>query len=226
MNRIPGKNCLALSAIILLALNASCKKEENRAEITALGPLLAAIGYPVYILDGTLNLDYSQSCGSAVQESTGSGSGSGSTSQATYKIDAFYYIDVGKSDFTFNYPLLTANLTMRFKYDPARTSYSFNPLNTVFTQCSTKDSISCDTTGTLLCDTVDGIKCGGVDAFIFTSGSQNIAFQAYTGTIDWSNGLTLNSQNTAIQYSSLEFSMIAENGSIFRGKISCSSPAN
>jgi len=229
------KIALILSLLSLPVLLLSCENDKsNPFESLLFGTAISNAGMYLYSLNGTINGDLNQTCGSVSPVSTSTTtSTTTTTTPSTYKIESYYYIDIAKNPMTFNYPLMTATLVLRYKYDKQQTKFSLNPLNTTFTTCNTKDNINCDTTGTLVCETVDNIKCGGADTFIFTQPAQTvtiggqtynypaISFQAYTGTIDWQKGFTLNSAKTLVKYSKLKFNMVAKDGTGFQGSITC-----
>ena len=231
----------------------ACKKEKNKADVTGMGDgfqnaLFALVSpFPLYTMSGELNLDYTQSCGTVTQDAAATGTtttsgtaaaGKGSdTTSPIYKISSYFMIDTGKSTITFNYPVATAVILTRFKYDQNNTKFTLSPVNTTFTTCKTSDYITCDTGGAFICETVDSIKCGAAETFIYTSKSEyqatnpaglpaySVAFQGYSGTVDWSRGFTLSADNTQVDFADLEFNMVAKDNSIFKGSLKCRRPS-
>ena len=231
----------------LFIVSVSCKNDKNEVEMSGLGStfLNSLYPYPTYILNGDLNQEYNKSCGTATLESGTSTTSTSTTttdsSSSIYKISAYYIIDLVQIPLqilnnSFDYPLATAVINTRFTYDERNRNFSLSPANNIFVNCNTSDYISCDAAGLFTCETVDNIKCGGPEAFIFLSQSNyepvnplglapySIAFQAYVGTVDWTNGLTLSDDKSQVDFSDLKFTMIAKDQSIFEGRIKCRRP--
>ncbi|GIX42326.1 MAG: hypothetical protein KatS3mg129_2059 [Leptospiraceae bacterium] len=142
-------------------------------------------------------------------DSSSSSSDSSSSTQTQYDIDSFYRFKFG--DY----------MQLRYTYDTNRKKYSLVPTTTTISTCNTSDFINCDSSGTGTCETADGVKCGGTKTFIFVGVINPLTFQAVSGTIDWSKGFALTSDNKYVQKANLEFSMVDKNGNVLQGKVYC-----
>jgi len=205
------KSKLLVCIVFVFLLIITCKKQDEKADLTLLG---TGIPGNFYYFEGEINKDITPYCGDVKTSSSSSGSSGSSetTSTTTYDIDSYYLFRFG--DY----------MQLRYTFDTNRQKFTLVPTTTVLSTCNTIDFITCNAAGTRTCETADGIKCGGTKTFIFVGVVNPIAFQAVSGTIDYSKGFTLTSDSKYVQKANLEFNMIDKNGNILIGKIYCYSP--
>ncbi|MBI3395173.1 MAG: hypothetical protein HY042_05015, partial [Spirochaetia bacterium] len=142
-------------------------------------------------------------------------SGSGSTTTTTtYNIKSNYY-------FADNLAYQGQQMVLRYVYSQTRHSYSLSIANTATTTCQTSDGISCDSVGTKTCVTSDSVTCGGANAFIFSIRNPAMTFTGSVGTIDYSQGFSLTTDNSAVNNATLDINMSAADGTLFVGKVTC-----
>ena len=179
---------------------------------------------------GEVDTELTTNCGtaSAVTGSTSSSSNSSDSSSDSgdsssdsdeNAITAFYTF---KWDLPDPFPKFNnATMLLKFVHNKNRDSFGLAPTSTAVQTCPTLDFINCNgTSGTNPeCETIDNLTCGGNQAFIFTSALPAITFEAETGTINWKDGFTISSNN--VTEAKLEFSMLSEDGTIFKGDINC-----
>ena len=227
---------VALCAVTALA---ACDNSDDEAEATMIGPLAdsanlsALAGLNIFYFIGTVDLERTSSCGSASPASTtssstdssdssSSSSSSSSTSSTKFDIDSFWYFQTGEGTFSWD----TGTLTMRFEYNQNKESFTLNPVDASASTCFTADGINCNGSsdnGNPECVTLDNVKCGGEQTFIYTNEDPEFTFQANSGTIEYNRGFNLDDSNEAVSIAKIDFSMIAEDGTIFQGKADCRS---
>jgi hypothetical protein len=202
---------LIIVFISLNILNLYCKKQDEKVTLSILG---TGITGNYYYFEGEIDQDITPYCGDVKTSSSGStssssGSSSGSSNQTQFDIESFYRFKFG--DY----------MQLRYTYDINRRKFSLVPTTTTISTCNTVDFINCNASGSAICETADGIKCGGSKTFIFVGVVNPIQFQAVSGTIDWSKGYALTSDNKYVQKANLEFSMVDKNGNVLQGKVYC-----
>lgn len=193
-----------------------CKKQEEKAELSIFGLNLTS---NFYYFEGKINKDITPYCGEVVQSTsstgnTGTTQSSAQTTQTQFDINSYYNFEFG--DY----------MQLRYTYDKNRQKFTLTPSTTSTMTCNTIDFINCNSSGTATCETSDNIKCGGAKAFIFVGVVNPIHFQAISGTLDWSKGYSLTSDNKYVQKATLEFRMIDKSGNILQGKVFCVSDFN
>lgn len=193
-----------------------CKKQEEKVKLSILGLSLTG---NFYYFEGKINKNITPYCGEVEQSKTSTGStgttqSSTQTSQTQFDINSYYNFEFG--DY----------MQLRYTYDKNRQKFTLAPSTTITTTCNTIDFINCNSAGTATCETADSIKCGGTKAFIFVGVINPIQFQAVSGTLDWSKGYSLTSDNKYVQRATLEFRMIDKAGNILQGKVVCISDFN
>ncbi len=200
------KDFIVKGFLLSLLLINFCKKADEKATLSILG---SNISGNYYYFEGEIDKDISPYCGE-VKTNSSSNSGSSSTiTQNQFDIDSFYRFRFG--DY----------MQIRYTYDKSRTKFSLTPSTTTLSTCNTSDFINCNSSGTATCETADGLKCGGTKTFIFVGALNPLQFQAVSGTIDWSKGYALTSDNKYVQKANLEFTMVDNNGNILQGKVYC-----
>lgn len=209
-----------MKAIVLLffllfsVLFNNCKKADDKAQLSVLGLNLNA---NFYYFEGIINKDITPFCGEIGQSGSSSSSnttetsGQNTQSQTQFDINSYYVFQYG--DY----------MHLRYTYDKNRKKFTLNPLTSNISTCNTSDFINCNSNGTAICETVDHIKCGGSKTLIFVGVLNPIQFQAVSGTLEWSKGFALSSDNKYVQKAVLEFSMIDRIGNILEGKVTCNS---
>ena len=222
----------SIMGALLLALTlglSACSSSDETAEATLIG---SAVTGNVFFFYAEVDNSLVSSCGAATPQTAQTGTtGTGTTGTTTtgttptptkFKIASFYVFN-NKVNSNITIPQ-TATMLLKYNYNTKLDSFSLTPTSTVTSTCMTQDFIKCDTAGTFSCSTTDNQTCGGENSFIFsnTLASPAITFEAYTGTINWKNGFSLNSDNSAIASATLELSFIDKAGTAaFVGKVTC-----
>lgn len=216
------KSILPLALILSFSLPAiggsGCKQPKEEVELSIIDPLFE---FPIYFR-GTIDENYTVSCGSAVAGTTSSstttetGTGTGTTTSGSYIITSYY---------TFISRFVGENtgeiMSMKYTYYPDRDSYSLTPQTTTYNTCQTDDRVNCSSTGIYSCPTVDYIHCGGEEYFAYYNPLSNYSFLAETGIINWSRGFNLSDDSTSVQSIELELDFINKEGTVFQGEVSC-----
>ncbi len=204
---------LLLFVIFWIVIN-QCKKAEDKAQLSIIGLNLSG---NYYYFEGSINKEITPYCGQIEKASNSSSSSSQRTSgqntesQDQFDVNSYYVFQLG--DY----------MQIRYTYDTNRKKFTLTPLTSNTSICNTSDFINCSSSGTATCETADNIKCGGAKTFIFVGVVNPLQFQAISGTIEWSKGYALTSDNKYVQKAILEFTMIDKNGNILQGKVSCNS---
>lgn len=210
---------------ILAATLAGCETPDNAADGVLIGPAAASLGNYYEWRQTDINTDITPSCGAAstaATTSTGGSSGSSGSSSSSSSADSDVYNISTYLQFKNNETLL-----IRWVYDRRRTSFTLSPETSNSQTCFTTDFVNCNgTSANPTCETTDGLKCGGTKAFIWTSLLPPLAFQARTGSIDYTGGLTLNANKDEVAFMDLEFNMLSLDNSSFRGKLTCTTTTN
>ncbi|MCS7204436.1 MAG: hypothetical protein NZ853_01935 [Leptospiraceae bacterium] len=195
---------------LLILFVLTCKKPEDKAKLSIFGLNLVGNFGNYYYFEGEIDKEISPYCGEVKKKPT-SESSKKETSPTQYDIDSFLQFKWG--DY----------VQLRFTYDPQRKKFSLTPTTTAVSICKTSDFINCNPNGTAQCETADGIKCGGTKTFIFVGVLNPFVFQAVSGTIDWSKGFILSSDDRYVQRANLEFFMVDKDRNVLEGRITCNS---
>lgn len=196
---------------------AGCETPDNAGDGVLAGPAAASLGNYYEWRQTDIDTDITPSCGSASTASTTTSDSSGSSSSSSSSSDSDSYNISTYLQFKNSETLL-----IRWVYDRRRTTFTLSPETSNSQTCFTTDFVNCNgTSENPTCETTDGLKCGGTKAFIWTSILPPLAFQARTGSIDYTGGLTLNANKDEVAFMDLEFNMLSLDNSSFRGKLTC-----
>ncbi len=211
----------------------SCQEKKQGVDAEYYNILLAVLNGGYYSFSGTLS-ETTSSCGSATAATSSSTSTTTTTTATTsYKITAYFEFLEGQSEYTFNYPLGSAQMYLKFVYDTTKRKFSLSPSTTSTTTCYTTDYVHCNgTSANPSCVTIDGTYCGGENTFSFSStnnsnisGSEivapNITFLAKSGEIDYRRGVVLDTNKTTVTRMDIDFNMTSEDGVVFKGSLYC-----
>ena len=203
---------LTLPVALALALGLACSSDDENLDATLVGPLASSVGN-AYRFFAEVDNTLTTSCGTATAGSSDSSSSGDSSSSDSdeFSINSFYQFRNGES------------LFLRYTYDRRDDSFRITPTTSSVQTCFTTDFVNCNgSDGNPTCETTDGVSCGGSSTFIFTSLVPTIAFQASSGTIKWSGGFRLNSEQNEVVLADLEFDMVGtDNASLFQGRVRC-----
>ncbi len=202
----------------LLLFGAACSTNEN-AEAQIFGPGVSAHG-SIFYFWGTVDSSLTAQCGTATVP-TSTTDGTSSNTSGTEAKDSTKFNIV--STYTFTDTLLSQGqqMILRYTYNSTQTKFTLSSANTSSQTCTTSNGITCSSSGTLTCSTADNVNCGGSSAFIFSSRNPSVTFNASTGTIDWTKGLVLTDDNSAVASAILSFDMISSDGTAFQGEVTC-----
>lgn len=195
-----------------------CTEEEQELEATLVGAADIVTGGAQYF-KAQIDTELTSNCGTAAAVSSTStttesvsSNDSSSTDVSKYSIVSYIQFQTGQT------------MLLKFTYDEEDDNFRLTPTTTNVQTCPTLDNISCNGTSGVnpTCETTDNVTCGGITAFIFTSTLPVISFVGSTGTIDYNNGFSLDTDTGKVDNFNLEFNLIATNGSVFSGNIYCS----
>ncbi len=239
------KKLLIFTAVLLLTAASGCSTEKkNETSIQYFNPLNLASDGSYYQFSGTIDQTVTTICGSAEAPADTSVSATPVTAMADtetrtdHLVTSYYIFELGKSGYTFNYPLGQATMFLKYKYSSTKDSFSLSPLSASSRYCPTLDYIKCNGTNGVSpeCETTDGLTCGGTHSFSFVSsnkstgvpGSEFLApdliFQAKNGTINWEKGYALNTNQDTVIRNYLDITMTDSEGKVFKAELYCDMP--
>lgn len=199
------------SILLTLAILTGCSQANDEADLQLFGPTSELL--PLML---EIDKDLTADCGEAGSSSSSSGTSESSTSSSSgstskYDIESYYQFQYGEF------------LLMRYTYDENRNKFTLSPTTSTIQTCQTSDGINCDNVGTQTCETADNIKCGGSKTVIYSVPYRNVNFQAISGTIDYSDGFSIDTTSGIVDRARLELNVVDRAGNVLSGSISCTS---
>lgn len=218
MKKIILTTLILLSGLSLLW----CTSQEEELDASLVGPSDIVTGGAMIFKTG-VDTQLTTSCATATaatDSSTTTSTESSSTTSSSsdsnkditkYAISSYIQFESGET------------MLLKFTHDEDQESFRMIPSTSTAQTCPTTDFISCNgTTGVNpTCETTDNISCGGADSFIFTSSIPVATFEASSGTIDWTEGFTIDTTTGEVDLMDLEFDMLSTDGAVMSGTVRC-----
>ncbi|MCB1172002.1 MAG: hypothetical protein KDK39_00480 [Leptospiraceae bacterium] len=209
---------LVIPGLIMLT---ACSSSTDELDAQLIGPADLVTG-SLQVFKTSVDSDLTTSCGTATASTSSSSSSSDSSTSSSsstsstvsqYTISSYIQFVAGET------------LLIKYTYDEDEDSFRMIPSSSSAQTCPTTDFISCNGTEGVnpTCETTDNISCGGADSFIFTSKLPVATFEGSSGTIDWQNGYSVNSDGNTVEFMDLEFDMVSSSGAIMSGTVRCTS---